>query len=390
MAWIVLGLSGLALFLSSWIVIPAPIFALLPLSVVAPEISPLLLLGQVCLLGLAWLKRQQGLLYYIALGCSLSGLILSSLPLLSLPATVQQADTSIKTALSNDYLKQIPVDLQSRMRRHAVVLADLLTGLPAPQVRHDRQSISATDGTPLRLEIYRPSATGLYPVIVTLYGGAWQRGQPQQNQFFNSYMAAQGYTVVAIDYRHAPRFRFPAQLQDVQLCLRWIVQNAAAYEIDPTQIALLGWSAGAHLAMLAAYQSDAVPIRAVVSYYGPTNLTEGYWHPPRPDPIDSRAVLETLIGGSPSQFPAQYQQASPIHFITPNLPPTLLIYGDRDHVVKPIFGQQIYGLLQSTKNTAVLIRLPWAEHAFDAVFRGLGNQVALYYTERFLAWALRQ
>jgi acetyl esterase/lipase len=202
-------------------------------------------------------------------------------------------------------------------------------------------------------------------------------------------MAAQGYTVVAIDYRHAPEHRFPTQIEDVQAALAWIRDRAATYSIDPGRMALVGWSAGAHLAMLAAYEPGALPIRAVVSYYGPVNLAAGYYDPPVPDPIDTTAVLESFLGGNPKQLPELYQRASPVFAVRPGLPPTLLIYGQRDHIVQLSYGQQMYERLTRSGNPAALIAIPWAEHAFDAVFRGPSNQIALYYTERFLAWALR-
>jgi acetyl esterase/lipase len=388
--WFSLALSGLGLFLSSWIVIPAPTFSLLPLAVGAPEISPLLLLGNVFLLGFALLQRQRKLIRFITISCSIIAIVLSSIPLIQLPTTLQQADSRMQTALGANYLTQIaPVQI-AQMRARPVVITDFITGLPTSTVQRHHQVFSPGNGTNLELEIYRLNSTGLHPAIITIYGGAWQRGEPNQHALFNSYMAAQGYTVVAIDYRHAPRYRFPIQIQDVQAALQWINQNAARYNIDTTRMALVGWSAGAHLALLAAYQTDTIPVRAVVNYYGPTNLTAGYYDPPFPDPIDTKAVLEAFLGGSPAQFPQRYESASPIRYVKPGLPPTLLIYGSRDHVVKPIFGQQLYDQLQTTDNTAVLIALPWAEHAFDAIFQGLSNQIALYHTERFLAWVLNK
>ena len=66
------------------------------------------------------------------------------------------------------------------------------------------------------------------------------------------------------------------------------------------------------------------------------------------------------------------------------------VYPGRDHIVLPRFGRQLYEKLQAAGNQAVLLEIPWAEHAFDAVFNGVSNQFALYYTERFLAWALRK
>ena len=200
----------------------------------------------------------------------------------------------------------------------------------------------------------------------------------------------QGYTVVTLDYRHAPQFRYPAQLEDVQTALSFIQTQADALEIDRQRIALLGRSAGAHLASLAAYGQSPLAIRAVVNYYGPTNLTEGYNDPPVPDPIDTRAVLEAFLGGNPDRVPQIYQDASPVNHISSNLPPSLLVYPGRDHIVLPKFGRQLYEKLQAAGDRAVLLEIPWADHAFDAVFNGVSNQLVLYYTERFLAWALRE
>jgi acetyl esterase/lipase len=393
LAWAILLLAGLFLFLSSWIVIPAPIFALLPLGVGAPEISPLLLLGNGILLGLSLCLRLDTPLRFIAIALSTAGLVLSSLPLLQLPATLQRAEAQMQAALGPDYATRISPRLQPYLRSHPFVPLAFVQGLPNPSLQPQRQTWLASDGTPLKLDIYQPpqstSLGALWPVIVTIYGGAWQRGEPKETARFSTYMAAQGYAVVAIDYRHAPQHRFPAQLEDVQAALVWLVEQAPTYGFDPNRLALVGWSAGAHLAMLAAFQPGAVPVQAVVSYYGPVDLPAGYRNPPVPDPINSRAVLEAFLGGTPEQLPDLYQQASPIHYIRPGLPPTLLIYGQRDHIVKPLFGRQLHSALQAEGNSAALVLLPWSEHAFDAVFRGLGNQLALYYTERFLAQRLK-
>jgi acetyl esterase/lipase len=380
-----LAWSALGLFLSSWIVIPAPSFSLLPLGVGAPEISPLLLLANGVGLALLLLWRPSRYLFYAALVGTACALLLSSWPLLQVPATLRQAEARMQQSFGAN---ATAAPALGPSRSQPFNFFDLFTGLSVAALQPERQSFTALDGTRLALEIYRPAAAGPHPALISIYGGAWQRGDPSQQATFNAYMAAQGYTVVGIDYRHAPQHRFPAQIEDVQTALQWVVDRADQYQIDRSRIGLIGWSAGGHLALLAAYQTT-LPIRAVVSYYGPTDLTAGYANPPRPDPIQTRAVLETLIGGNPEQYPQVYQLASPVHYVRANLPPTLLIYGGRDHLVKPLFGQTLYALLQAAQNRAVLISLPWAEHAFDAVFRGLGNQIALYYTERFLARTLQ-
>lgn len=384
-------LSGTGLFLSCWIIVPAPIWLLLPLAVAAPELSPWLLVLNAIAIPLALIGRRSGWPYLASI--SLVGLLLSALPLIQLPAIEQQLAAAMRQGLGPNYLTQIPRDVQARMRLQPFVLADTFRGIHPRHGRHTASiQFASPTGVPLRLDIYRPPQVGNYPAIVAIYGGAWQHGSPTENADFNRYMAAQGYTVFAIDYRHAPRHRFPAQLDDVRAAIAFVRQHATEYEADPNRIALVGRSAGAHLAMLAAYQPDALPVRAVVNYYGPVDLIAGYAEPPRPDPINVRPVLEAFLGGSPDELPQQYRVASPISYVsrrTQSLPPTLLVYGSRDHIVEVRFGRSFYEQLDKGSNTAVLLEIPWADHAFDAVFQGPSSQLALYYTERFLAWALR-
>lgn len=391
-------LSSAGVFLSCWIVIPAPNYPLLILGVGAPEVSPWLIILNTIPLGIAILQTlllaekglQYGWLQRLTLGISLVGLILSLLPLIQLPATNQRMAEAMVEGLGADYMKQIPVEVQRNMRSHPFILADALRGITPTQVRYTPNiQFAAPDNIPLKMDIYQPLQVGKYPAIVILYGGAWQYGNPQANAEFSRYMAAQGYTIFAIDYRHAPRYRFPAQLEDVRTALDFIRQNATKYEAQPDRIALLGRSAGGHLAMLAAYQPDALPVRAVVSYYGPFNLTQGYKEPPFPDPLNVRSLLQAFLGGSPDELPEQYVKASPASYVTRQLPPTLLVHGSRDHIVEVRFAQNMYKRLRSMGSTSVLLEIPWAEHAFDTIFHGPSNQLALYYTERFLAWALK-
>ncbi|MBE9182024.1 alpha/beta hydrolase [Oculatella sp. LEGE 06141] len=384
--------SGVGLFLSAWIIVPAPTSTLLPLGVGAPEVSPwLTVMNAVALLLLLLLsRRRQGTIYLCLMG-NLVGLFISLLPLSQLPATQQRAAIAMQQALGEDYLTHVPQSVQAQMRPQPFGWIDALRGIAPAAVRHTSNlTFAHPDGVPLTLEIYQPPQVGQYPAIVVIYGGAWRSGSPSANPEFNRYMAARGYVVWAIDYRHAPRYRFPAQLNDVQTALQFIRQHAAEYETDVNRIALLGRSAGAHLAMLAAYQPEALPIRAVVNYYGPVDLAGGYADPPQPDPLDVRAVLRSFLGGTPDEMPQRYAQASPYTYVAPSLPPTLLIYGDRDHIVQSKFGRRMYESLKAAGNTAVWINIPWANHAFDAVFNGLSNQFALFHTERFLASILQR
>ena len=382
-------LSGVGLFVSLWIVVPAPTFFFLVLGVGAPEVSPWLIGINGIALGLGASQFDRSWLCNVALVGSLLGLVLSFLPLVQLPATNERFAAEMETILGTDYLKEIPQALQTQLRRQPFVLADVFRGIKLKEVRIQKNIIFASpDGIKLKLNIYRPLAIGKYPTLIVIYGGAWRHGTPNNNETFSRYIAAQGYTVIAIDYRHAPKYKFPAQLEDVKLALQYIQERAEDLEVDTERVALMGRSAGGHLALLTAYQQDILPLRGVIAYYAPVNLTEGYQDPPVPNPMNIRQILRNFLGGTPEEFSQLYKQASPINYVTPNLPPSLLVYGSNDGVVRPKFGRQLDQKLQAKENQAVLLDIPWAEHAFDSVFFGLSNQLALYYTERFLAWSL--
>lgn len=387
LSWLAILLSSTGLFLSAWIVLPAPTMTLLVLGVGTPEVSPWLLLLNITALLLAWFIRPR--IKLIACIASLVGILICGWLLVNIQPTQAQMARAMEQGLGKDYLEKIPLNAKLQMRSTPFTFANSFGGIPKSKVRHLTDiSFTTSADIPLKMEIYQPPEKGIYPALVVIYGGAWRSGNPAVNRDFSQYMAARGYTVFAIDYRHTPKYRFPAQLDDVRAAISFIRQHASEYEANPQRMALLGRSSGAHLAMLAAYQPDAPPINAVVSYYGPVNLTQGYNTPPRPDPINTRAVLEAFLGGSPQQVPNQYKNASPINYVNRSVAPTLLIYGSRDNVVEAKYGRQIYEGLRNFGNKAILLEIPWAEHSFDSVFNGVSNQLALYYTERFLAWAL--
>jgi acetyl esterase/lipase len=381
-------LSILGLFLSIWIIVPAPTFSLLPFGVCARELSPwLIAINAIALASVFWIS--QSWLSNLIIVCSLLGLLISFLPLLQFSATNHRFTAEMERVLGADYVQDLPQDLQVLMRSKPLAIADVFRGIPTKEVRIDRGIIFASpDGVDLKLNVYRPLLSGKYPALIIIYGGAWRSGSPDDYEKFSCYMAARGYSAIAIDYRHAPEYKFPNQLEDVETALRYIQDHADELEVDLERVAVMGRSAGGHLASLAAYRQDALPLRAVVNYYGPVDLAKGYYDPPVPDPIDIQTILNNFLGGTPQELPELYQQASPINYLKPNLPPSLLIYAGRDHLVQAKFGRQLYEKLRATDNPAILLEIPWAEHAFDAVFFGVSNQLALYYTERFLAWVL--
>jgi acetyl esterase/lipase len=103
---------------------------------------------------------------------------------------------------------------------------------------------------------------------------------------------------------------------------------------------------------------------------------------PIPDPLNVRAILRAFLGGTLDQLRELYLQASPINYVKPNLPPSLLVYAGRDHIVEAKFGRSLYEQLQATGNRALMVEILWPEHAFDAVFNGVSNQLTAFVLQR--------
>jgi acetyl esterase/lipase len=387
-----LGLLALALVLASiaaFIHVPAPTLLLLPLAVGAPEVGPLLAaataaisLVSVALIRVSRAARAATTVAAIAAFASIT-------PLVSTPSTLVDFEQAMTAVFGADYLRDVPPDVRARLRPAPFSVGELVRGFREHAVvRLDHLSITNAIGASAPLVVYRRGDSSASPVIVQIYGGAWQRGAPDDDAVVARVLAAQGYVVMAIDYRHAPAARWPAQIDDVRTALTWVRQHAAEYGGDATRMALLGRSAGAHLALLAAYTDRKPGIRAVVGYYSPTDLAEGWRTPPSPDPLDVRTVLETFLGGTPDQRPDAYRDASPIMHVTAASPPTLLLHGSRDHIVEARFGRALHARLRAAKATSILLEVPWAEHGFDLIPNGLSGQLTLYYVERFLARTL--
>ena len=114
---------------------------------------------------------------------------------------------------------------------------------------------------------------------------------------WNEWLADLGYVVFDVDYRLAPPPRWRDAPGDVQAAVAWVRARAPQLGVDPERVALLGWSAGGHLALLAAYDSPSAfpPVAAVVALYPITDLTltNRPWPrcPARTTPMTSRGAL---------------------------------------------------------------------------------------------------
>jgi acetyl esterase/lipase len=160
--------------------------------------------------------------------------------------------------------------------------------------------------------------------------------------------------------------------------------NAEKLRIDSDNFVLLGRSAGAQIALLAAYTLPELKIKGVIDFYGPAEMVWGYSVPSNPLVMDSRKVMEDYLGGTYSQVPKKYQQSSPIRFANKNSPPTLIIHGENDVLVAYQHSTKLHKRLKELGVKTYFLSLPWATHGFDYNINGPGGQLSTFAVRKFV------
>jgi acetyl esterase/lipase len=274
-------------------------------------------------------------------------------------------------------------------RPEPLVMFDLVSSVQSRPVRLEERVFASADNEKLTLDIYRPGYNHEpLPGLIVVHGGSWQSGHSKEFIALNGYLAARDYVVVSINYRLAPKWKFPAGRDDVLSAIAYLKVYGKEFGLDANRLALLGRSAGGQLALLAAYTASEPAIRGVISAYGPTDLKFGYDRPAARGLLDTRGVLESYLGGPPAKADDAYFAASPINFVTPASPPTLLIHGLHDGHVSPEESARLEAKLTEANVKNLFVRLPWATHACDWSFSGPCGQITTYAIERFLERAM--
>lgn len=226
------------------------------------------------------------------------------------------------------------------------------------------------NGIVLTLDLYRPEeVSGLLPVIVCIHGGHWDAGGKERCPAVT--LVQDGYAVASIDYRLTRTAPFPAQIEDCKAAVRWIRANASTYRLDPDRIGVWGYSAGGHLAALLG-TSGGVPelegsgdnmqyssqVQAVCVVAGPVDLLSVANLGPK-----RMFAIEALLGGPLEKDKVNATAASPIHYVSKDDPPFLIVHGEADRVVPVEQGQHFYEELRKAGVNATLKILPVGHQA---------------------------
>jgi acetyl esterase/lipase len=224
------------------------------------------------------------------------------------------------------------------------------------------------------LDIYLPpNIKGKVPLIIFIHGGGWIGNDKYADIGYMKNTVAEiiksGYAIASIDYRFATQAIFPAQIQDCNSAVSYLYDHAETYGFDKERFALMGFSAGGHLASLQGlsnnnqiadffmpYTSRDFSFKAVVDFYGPSELTS------LKSSEDPKAPEAILLGATPVARPDLSKIASPVTYVDENDPPFLIIHGGNDEIVWNRQSKLLSGWLTATGVENELIIVPDAPH----------------------------
>ena len=260
------------------------------------------------------------------------------------------------------------------------------TTVTLPQV--DRNVIYGMySGLALVMDVHRPERPNGY-AIVFVAGSGWQAPmtygatpiKETQIGLWGPALVAAGYTVFSVNHRAAPRFHYPAAVQDVQRAVRYIRHHAKAYRIDPSRIGGLGGSSGGHLIGLVATRGErGDPLDTDPVNREPATLQAIVLRAPLLDlpklmevPAATALVtsfLEVPYGDSAQQpYKALWHQASPLTHVSGRTPPTLLIHGDADDLIPHSQSVAFEQALRLKSVPVELVTVPGGKHGADFGF----------------------
>jgi acetyl esterase/lipase len=204
------------------------------------------------------------------------------------------------------------------------------------------------DNADVKLDIVMPHGPGPYPLVICGHGGAWRIGDKSKLEPFITNLARHDYVAASFNYRFAPRYTYPSQLDDTTAALLYLKRHGPEYKIDISRVGGAGESAGAHLLMMMAFAAASDPkqadpltgtrLAAIANYYGPIDLS--HWQvAPLVNFVWQREFHETLetsmlkFLGTDDKDGPRVKAASPINYLNRDCPPIVTFHGTLDPFV---------------------------------------------------------
>ncbi len=245
-------------------------------------------------------------------------------------------------------------------------------------VRRIRDVPYLGEDRPQRMDLYLPRGKidELRPAVLLIHGGGWATGakDASREQAFGEFIASQGYVAASISYTLAkfegkpwksPMVKpgWPDNIHDCKSALRFLRARSEDYGIDPERIAVMGGSAGGHLALLTGlsagsdelnrgglYTEESNQVSGIISFYGIPDVR--------------RWGGNAFLGASLEEAPETWALASPVEHLSDTSPPILLIHGDQDATVKIELGQEFADILRERGLDHQFVIIAGAPHSF--------------------------
>jgi len=231
----------------------------------------------------------------------------------------------------------------------------------------------------LRADVYTPNNgdNRKYPAVLLIHGGGWLTGSRENQRIMAQHLAMNGYVAMTVSYRLGTDAQYPAAVLDLKDAVKWMHKNAEDYQIDSEKIAILGASAGAQLATLLGVTPDSEiyktenekisdEVQAIINVDGIVSFVH-------PD-AEEGWMAATWLGGSKTEKPDIWKEASPLEYVDSKTPPTLFInssyprfHAGRDEMTRILSENDIYYEVHTLENSphSFWLMHPWFERTLS-------------------------
>ncbi|MGQ0697978.1 MAG: alpha/beta hydrolase fold domain-containing protein [Panacagrimonas sp.] len=232
----------------------------------------------------------------------------------------------------------------------------------------------------LLADVYIPRGEGPWPGVLLIHGGGWSAGDREQVEAIAERLAKRGFVTFNTTYRFAPKYLFPAQLEDVQLALRFMQDHASDYRMRPERIGAFGYSAGAHLSALLGTLSPGDELAstpraaAVVAGGTPSDLAK----------FKGGTLVPQLLGVKLKENPEAFRRASPVTYVSRDDPPFFIYHGGVDTLVSVDHAEDFHAALTQAGVRSELFILRGRGHITAFLTDGPAFEAAAAFLDREL------
>lgn len=279
-----------------------------------------------------------------------------------------------------------------------VLLATTLLPLGAAESTLTDIEYAQVNGKSLKLDVYLPTQQSA-PLIVYVHGGAWRAGSKSSVPILK--LRDRGFAVASVDYRLSVDAVFPAQAHDIKAAIRFLRAAAPKYKYDATRTAIVGTSAGGHLAALVGLTNgntelagsvgeqldQSSDVQCVISLFGASNLQSILSQSTEHGLKVRVPALQLLLGGQPGEKAELARLASPVAHVDKADPPLLLIHGDADPQMPPQQSYELAKAYEALNLPVQYIRLAGAVHGGPEFFDDKRIDIMAAFLKKHLAVA---